>query len=87
MSEGREIVCLGRYWEPSEPLFLKSVLEAHGIEAFVAGEYLGNITGHLGLFGGSPSGGVELRVFADDAQLAAEILEGSPQQASCDEEE
>ncbi len=76
MEERGVLVTIGQYWEPSEPLFLKSVLEAHGIEAVIIGEYLGNITGHIGLFGGTPRGGIELRVHAEDLAEAQEILQG-----------
>lgn len=70
-------VTLGQYWEASEPLMLKSVLEAYGIDAVIMGEYAGNITPFLGVFGGKPHGGVELRVASEDAERAREILAGS----------
>ena len=78
-------VTLARFWETSQPLFLKSVLEAHGIEAFITGEYLGNISGTIGLFSGQTQGGIELRVHADDAEEAEAILSGAAD-AESDEE-
>jgi hypothetical protein len=73
-----QMVTIGRYWEPSQPLFLKSMLEAYGIEAQVAGEYTGNISPFLGVFGGEPHGGIELQVAAADAEAAMELLANPP---------
>ncbi|MBI1321281.1 MAG: hypothetical protein GC168_20340 [Candidatus Hydrogenedens sp.] len=75
MADEEEYVVLGDFWEPSQPLLLKSVLEANGIEARITGEYAGNISGNIGLFGGSSRGGIQLWVHADDAREAREILE------------
>jgi hypothetical protein len=77
MSEG-EYVTLAQFWEPSEPLFLKSMLEAHGIDAFVRGEYTGNISPFLGVFGGQPHGGIALQVRAEDFDAATDLLENPP---------
>lgn len=73
-----EYVTLAEFWEPSEPLFLKSLLEAHGIEAYVRGEYMGNVLPMLGVFGGQARGGIALQVHAEDAVLAKELLENPP---------
>lgn len=73
-----EYVTIVQFWEPSEPLFLKSVLEAHGIDAFVRGEYTGNISPFLGVFGGQPHGGIALQVRMEDAEAAMDVLENPP---------
>ena len=65
---------IGNYWVASKALFLKSVLEGHGIQAFVVGDYSANIFPRVSLFGGTVKGGIELRVFAEDANDARAIL-------------
>ena len=74
MEAESEFAVVADYWEPSEALFHRSVLEGHGIEAHVAGEYLGNVTGSLGMFGGGAQGGIRLMVHADDLDEAQSIL-------------
>jgi len=70
-----EFAVVADYWEPSEALFHRSVLEGHGIEAHVAGEYLGNLTGSIGIFGAGTKGGIRLMVRAEDLDEAVDILE------------
>jgi len=87
MEVDAEFVVLGDYWEPSHPLLLQSVLEAHGIETRLTGEYAGNISGNMGIFGGSRRGGIQLWVRAGSEAEARELLAGNAESdADTDEE-
>jgi hypothetical protein len=77
MDDDAEFVAIGDFWEPSHPLLLQSVLEAHGIETRLTGEYAGNISGSMGLFGGSRRGGIQLWVRAESEAEARELLVGN----------
>ena len=78
MQEEQEFVAIGDFWEPSHPLLLQSVLEGHGIETRLTGEYSGNISGSMGIFGGSRRGGIQLWVrAADEAEARALLAEGA----------
>lgn len=68
-------VTIRHFFEPSQALLLRSVLEGHGIEAFVVGEHTGGLTPHFSLFGGSIQGGIRLQVHADDVEAAHEVLD------------
>lgn len=68
-------VTIRYFFEPSEALFLKSVLEAHGITAFVTGEHAGGLTPAFSLFGGGVKGGIQLQVLCADADEARAILD------------
>lgn len=69
-------VTIRHFFEPSEALFLKSVLEGHGITAFVTGEHAGGLSPAFSLLGGGVQGGIKLQVFCADADEARAILDG-----------
>jgi hypothetical protein len=79
-------VTIRSFFEPSQALFLRSVLEGHGIESFVVGEHTGGLTPLFSLFGGSIQGGIRLQVHADDLAAAQEILD-TPGDALDEEED
>jgi hypothetical protein len=80
-------VTIRHFFEPSQALFLRSVLEGHGIEAFVVGEHTGGLIPHFSLFGGGGiQGGIRLQVHADDLAAAQEILD-APGDALDEEDE
>ena len=67
-------ITIARFWASGEALFLKSVLEANDIPAFVRNEYLGGLFAHLTL--GKAEGGIELQVPSDLVEEAQQVLEG-----------
>ena len=69
-------VTIERFWEPSRALFLQTVLEGHGIPAWVNGQCTASIFPKISLFKGSVQGGITLQVRAEDESLAHEVLAG-----------
>ncbi|MBP8130581.1 MAG: DUF2007 domain-containing protein [Candidatus Hydrogenedentes bacterium] len=69
------LVVIGRYSDSSKAYLLKTVLESHGIEALVQGEFTGTFEPAFSLFGGGGKGGIQLLVREADASEARAILE------------
>jgi len=67
-------VTVARFWSSGPAVFLKSLLEANDIPAFVRNEYLGGLFAHLTL--GKAEGGIELQVPSDLVEQAQQVLEG-----------
>lgn len=69
-----EFVTIGRYLDPTAAHVARGVLEAHGIEAQVMGEFTGNLEPIFSILGGTNKGGIRLLVRAEDANEAAALL-------------
>lgn len=69
------LVVIGRYTDAGKAHLLKTVLESHGIEAFVQGEFTGTLEPAFSLFGGDRKGGIQLLVREADASEARAILD------------
>lgn len=54
---------------------MRTVLESHGIDAYVQGEITGPLEPAFSLFGGSGKGGIALLVRESDASEARAILD------------
>ncbi|HNR32648.1 MAG TPA: DUF2007 domain-containing protein [Candidatus Hydrogenedentes bacterium] len=70
-----EFVVIGRFFDSGKAHLLKTVLESHGIDAFVQGEFTGTLEPAFSLFGGGGKGGIQLLVREEDAAEARAILE------------
>lgn len=69
-----ELVTIGRYIDPTAAHVARSVLEAHGIESQVMGEFTGNLEPVFNILGGTSKGGIRLLVRAEDAEEATALL-------------
>ncbi|MCA9071328.1 MAG: DUF2007 domain-containing protein [Planctomycetaceae bacterium] len=67
----RDLVTIAKYGDPQEASMAKALLESEGITGVAVGGTLNNMLWHLG----PTITGVELQVFAEDAERATEILE------------
>lgn len=69
------MVVIGRFADSGKAHLLRTVLESHGIDACVQGEFGGQLEPAFSLFGGSGKGGIQLVVRASQADEARAILE------------